>query len=101
MPREPADEPGIPSRKGYVVTEHFRNLQTSEIELRQPLPVLECEWLLGRLLAKQGVATAEWVASTRRLLVQYDADLCGGAELVAFLQACGVSAAAVRAAAFA
>ena len=73
--------------------ENFRNLETSEIELRHPLPVLECEWLVGRLLATRGVATAQWVANTRRLLVQHDADLCGRAELVAFLQSCGVSAA--------
>ena len=72
--------------------ENLRNLKTSEIELRQQLPVLECEWLVGRLLAKRGVATAEWVANTRRLLVQHDADLCGRAELVALLQSCGVSA---------
>jgi hypothetical protein len=77
--------------------ENLRNLETSEIELRQPLPVLEGEWLVGRLLAKRGVAAAEWVANTRRLSVQYDADLCGRAELVAFLQSCGVSAAAVPA----
>ena len=76
--------------------ENLRNLKTSEIELRQQLPVLECEWLIGRLLANRGVAAAEWVANTRRLLVQYDADLCGKAELVAFLQSCGVSP-AVRA----
>ena len=75
--------------------ENLRNLKTSEIELRQQLPVLEWQWLVGRLLAKRGVATAEWVANTRRLLVQYDASLCGRAELVAFLQSCGVSAAAV------
>ncbi len=73
--------------------ENLRNLKTSEIELRQQLPVLECEWLIGRLLAKRGVATAEWVANTHRLLVQHDANLCGKAELVAFLQSCGVSAA--------
>jgi hypothetical protein len=79
------------------VIENLRNLETSEIELRQPLPVLECEWLIGRLLATRGVATAEWVANTRRLLVQYDSALCGRAELVAFLQSCGVSAAAVPA----
>jgi hypothetical protein len=74
------------------VIENLRNLKTSEIELRQQLPVLECEWLIGRLLAKRGVATAEWVANTRRLLVRHDADLCGRAELVALLQSCGVSA---------
>ena len=79
------------------MTEKLRNLETSEIELRQQLPVLECEWLVGRLLATRGVATAEWVANTRRFLVRYDADLCGRAELVAFLQSCGVSAAAVPA----
>jgi hypothetical protein len=75
--------------------ESVRNLKTSEVELRQPLPVLECEWLVGRLLAKQGVATAEW-AGNRRLSIEYDADLCSRAELIAFLQSCGVSATAVR-----
>jgi len=57
--------------------------------------VLECEWLVGRLLAKYGVATATWERDTQRLLVEYDADLCGRAELIAFLQSCGVSASAV------
>ena len=75
----------------------LQNLKTSEIELRQPLRVLECEWLVGRLLAKQGVATANWVGDTRRLLVEYDADICGGGELVALLQSCGVPVAAVHA----
>ena len=75
---------------------NLRNLKTSEIELRQALPVLECEWLVGRLLAKQGIATAKWVANTRRLLVQYDADVCAGAEVIALLQSCGVPAVAVR-----
>jgi hypothetical protein len=73
------------------------NLKTSEIELRQPLPVLECEWLVGRLLAKQGVSTAKWAGNTRRLLVEHDANSFGSAELVAFLQCCGVSVAEVRA----
>lgn len=74
----------------------LRNLKTSEIELRQPLPVLEWEWLVGRLLAKQGIEAAEWVRDTRRLLVEYDADLCGRADLIAFLQSCGVPPVAVR-----
>jgi hypothetical protein len=77
--------------------ESLRNLKTSEIELRQPLPVLECEWLVGRLLAKQGIAAARWVGNTRRLLVEYDADRFGSAELIAFFQSCGVPVAAVRA----
>ena len=83
--------------EGHVVIDDVRNLKTSEIVLRQELPLLECEWLVGRLLAKRGVATAQWVTNTRRWLIQYDADLCGRADLVAFLQSCGVSAAAVRA----
>jgi hypothetical protein len=78
--------------------ESLRNLKTSEIELRQPLPVLECEWLVGRLLAKKGVKDAKWAGGTRRLLVEYDADRFGSAELIAFLQSCGVPVAAVRAA---
>ena len=76
--------------------ESLRNLKTSEIELRQQLPVLEGEWLVGCLLAKQGVANAEWMATTRHLLVEYDADLFGSAEIVAFLRYCGVPVAAVR-----
>ena len=78
--------------------ENLRNLKTSEIELRQPLPVLECEWLVGRLLAKHGVTTAKWAGNTRRLLVEHDADSFGSAELIAFLQCCGVPATEVRAA---
>jgi hypothetical protein len=41
----------------------LRNLKTSEIELRQQLPVLECEWPVGRLLAKQGVTDAKGEAT--------------------------------------
>jgi hypothetical protein len=74
----------------------LRNLKTSEIELQQPLPALECEWLIGRLLARHGVETANWVGDTCRLFVEHDADLCGSADLIAWLQHCGVLAAAVR-----
>jgi hypothetical protein len=76
--------------------ESLRNLKTSEIELRQQLPVLEGEWLVGCLLAKQGVAKATWRGNTCRLLVEYDADLLGSAELIAFLRYCGVPVASVR-----
>jgi len=76
--------------------ESLRNLKTSEIELRQQLPAPESEWLVGRLLAKQGVANARWMGSTCRLLVEYDADLFGTAEIIAFLRYCGVLVAAVR-----
>ncbi len=74
------------------------NLKTSEIELRQQLPVLECDWLISRLLAKHGIANAKWGRNTtRRLFVEYDADIFGSAELVDFLQTCGIPVAAVRA----
>ncbi len=76
--------------------ESLRNLKTSEIELRQQLPVLEGEWLVGCLLAKQGVANATWKGSTRHLLIEYDADVFGSAELIAFLHFCGVPVAAVH-----
>jgi hypothetical protein len=74
----------------------LRNLKTSEIELRQRLPALEGEWLVGRLLAKQGVAAAQWRGNTCRLLVEYDADVFGSTEIIDFLHSCGVPVAAVR-----
>ena len=77
------------------MSESLRNAKTYVIELPQQLPVLECEWLVGRLLAKQGVATAKGV-SNYRLLIEYDSALCNRAELIAFLQSCGVTVAAVR-----
>jgi hypothetical protein len=76
--------------------ESLRNLKTSEIELKQQLPRPEGEWLVGRLLAKQGIANATWSGHERRLLIQYDADLFGSAEILSFLHFCGVRVAGVR-----
>ena len=76
--------------------ESLRNLKTSEIELRQQLPAPEGEWLVDRLRAKQGVANAKWMGNTRLLLVEYDADLFGTAEIIAFLSYCGVLVASAR-----
>jgi hypothetical protein len=76
--------------------ESLRNLKTSEIELKQQLPPPEGEWLVGCLLAKRGVANAAWMGNARRLSIEYDADLFGSAELLAFLRNCGVLVAAVR-----
>jgi hypothetical protein len=76
--------------------ESLRNLKTSEIELRQRLPALESEWLVGRLLAKQGVAAAQWQGNSRRLLIEYDADVFGSAEIIDYLHFCGVPVATVR-----
>ena len=75
--------------------ESLRNLVTSEIELKKQLPPREGDWLVGRLLAKQGVANAIWRGHDR-LLIEYDADLFGSTELLAFLRYCGVPVAAVR-----
>jgi len=76
--------------------ESLRNLQTSEIELKQQLPPPEGEWLVRRLRAKQGVANATWKGNTHRLLIEYDADLFGSAELLEFVRHCGIPVAAVR-----
>ncbi len=76
--------------------EHCGNLRTSELELRQQLSLLECDWLTSCLHAKNGVADVKWGAKTHRLFVEYDADIFGSTELVDFLRTCGVPVAAVR-----
>ena len=76
--------------------ESLRNLKTSEIELQQRLPVSEGEWLVGRLLAKQGIANATWRGAARRLLIEYDADLFGSEEILSYLHFCRVRVAGVR-----
>jgi hypothetical protein len=74
-----------------------RNPRTSEIELRHQLPALEGDWLVGRLRAKRGIADAEYGGGARRLVVEYDADLLGSADLVEFLDDWGIPVAAVHA----
>jgi hypothetical protein len=73
------------------------NLRTSEVELRQQLSALECDWLTSCLHAKNGVADVKWGDKTRRLFVAYDPDIFGSTELIDFLRTCGVPVAAVRA----
>ncbi len=73
------------------------NLNTSEIELRQQLPTLECEWLISCLRGIHGVADAKWGGNTRQLFVEYDADIFGSGELVDILHTCGAPVAALRA----
>jgi len=75
-----------------------RNLRTSEIELRQRLPELEGDWLVGRLRAKRGIADAEYGSGARRLVVEYDADVLGSADLIGFLDDWGIPVAAVHSA---
>lgn len=77
--------------------DNVADLMTSEIEFRQQLSALECEWLTSCLHAKNGVADVKWGDRTHHLFVEYNADICGSAELIDFLRTCGVSVAAVRA----
>jgi hypothetical protein len=70
-----------------------RNLKTSKIALRERLPTLECEWLVGRLRSRRGVAAAQ-CNDARHLMVEYDADEVVTDDLIDFLNQCGVRAAA-------
>lgn len=74
-----------------------RNLKTSAIDLNQHLPVLECEWLVGQLRSRPGVAAASCALDARRLTVEYDADELVTGDLLDFLNQCGVRVAAVHA----
>jgi hypothetical protein len=77
--------------------ESVRNLRTSQFDLRQRLPDLERDWLVGRLCAQPGIAGAKCTGDTRRLTVEYDADRLVSADLVEFLDSCGVPVVAVHA----
>jgi hypothetical protein len=80
-----------------AVFDSVRNLKTSEIELLQPLPKLECEWLVGQLRDRRGIASARCASDERHLTVEYDADRLVSGDVVDFLRECGVSVAAVHA----
>ncbi len=73
-----------------------RNLKTSDIELSHRLPVLECEWLVGQLRSRSGIAAARCAADARHLTVEYDADELVTRDVVEFLSQCGVRVAAVH-----
>jgi hypothetical protein len=74
-----------------------RNLRTSAIELRQSLPALERDWLLGRLRAHPDISAAASADDARQLTIEYDADRLVSADLVDWLNRCGVRVAAVHA----
>ena len=74
-----------------------RNLKTSTIELAQRLPVLECEWLVGQLSSRSGIAAARCASDARHLMVEYDADELVTRDVVDFLSQCGVRVATVHA----
>jgi len=73
-----------------------RNLRASDIELAQRLPIPECEWLIGQLRSRCGIAAARCSKDARRLTVEYDADKLVTGDVVEFLSQCGVRVAAVR-----
>jgi hypothetical protein len=77
--------------------ESVRNLKTSEIELRQRLPQLECEWLVAQLRARRDIAAAACASDACRLTIEYDADRLGRADLVDLLNLCGVRVGTVHA----
>ena len=68
---------------------HLRNFATSEIELRERLNALESEWVIGRLTAKSGVRRADYGNGT--VVVEYDADVVKTADIVSFLNVCGLT----------
>jgi hypothetical protein len=74
-----------------------RNLKVSAIELNQRLPTLECEWLVGQLRSRPGIAAASCAQDARRLTVEYDGDKLVTSDLLDFLNQCGVHVAAVHA----
>lgn len=71
-----------------------RNLKTSRIELDERLPAIERAWLVAELRDKRGVVAAE--CSARALVVDYDADVWGSADLLDFLAECRVAVAGIR-----
>jgi hypothetical protein len=73
-----------------------RNLRASDIELKQRLPALECEWLVHQLRSRAGIAAARCATDARRLTVEYDADELVSGDVVEFLSQCGVHVVAVH-----
>jgi hypothetical protein len=73
-----------------------RNLKTSGIELEHRLPTLECEWLVGQLRSRPGIASARCESDACLLTVEYDADELVTGDVLDFLGQCGVRVAAVH-----
>jgi len=70
-----------------------RELRTAEIELRANLGSRERAWIGGRLMSQPGVEDVSFSdAQVPSLLIEYDADLVTGAELVNSLYRCGLPA---------
>jgi hypothetical protein len=75
------------------VLESLRNTKTFNVDLGEPLNVLERQWLVRSLGAKRGVRDARFEDDNpRRLVIEYDADLVCNASLFDFFDVCGVEA---------
>jgi len=75
----------------------LRDLRTAAIELRENLATLERDWVLGCLAAQRGVEVARWLdEDSRSLVIEHDADVLTGIELVNFLYTCGLPTRSVR-----
>jgi len=71
----------------------IRNLKTCQIDLRERLDGLERDWLIGRLVSKRSVLDAVYSdEDSHRLIIEYDADLVNGTDLLEFLYMCGLHA---------
>jgi hypothetical protein len=75
----------------------LRDVRTTAIELRGHLGALERDWVLGCLAAQRGVEVARWLdEDSCRLVIDHDADVLTGTELVNFLYTCGLPTRSVR-----
>jgi hypothetical protein len=83
------------SREDGIVSD-VRNLKTSDIELKQRLPALECEWLVHQLQSRAGIAAARCASDSRRITVEYDADALVSGDVVELLSQYGVRVAGVH-----
>jgi len=76
---------------------HPRDLRTTSIELRENLGALERGWVLGCLAAQRRVELARWLDEDAcSLVIDHDADVLTGTELVNFLYTCGLPTRSVR-----
>lgn len=68
-----------------------RELRTAEIEVHANLGARERDWIVGRLMSHCGVEDVSFSDShAPSLLIEYDAALVTGAELVSSLYRCGL-----------
>jgi hypothetical protein len=70
--------------------ESLRNLKTSQIRLRKPPCGPDRDWIVRRLGELRAVAGANFREADSRLVVEYDADLITGDELLELIDACGL-----------